>query len=236
MENARFGNNSGSQTLIMIELKNIDFSYYNADFRLKVDHLNFESKSRTAIIGPSGFGKTTLLNIISGISLPQSGTVNVDGKTVNRMTDADRRTFRLKNIGFVFQDFKLLDYLNVLDNIMLPFRINKSLKAGADSVKRARKLSAALGIEEKLSKYPEKLSQGELQRVAICRALINEPQIILADEPTGNLDPENKQKIMKILFDYISEKQSMLITVTHDHELLRGFDQVVDFKNLYTGN
>ena len=220
----------------MIELKNISFQYNNSDFRLKVDHLNFESRSKTAIIGPSGFGKTTLLNIISGISLPQDGNVIVAGKAVNRMTDTDRRTFRLKHIGFVFQDFKLLDYLNVLDNIMLPFRINNSLQAGSDSVNRARELSAALGIEKKLFKYPEKLSQGERQRVAICRALINEPQIILADEPTGNLDPENKQRIMKILFDYVNQRQSMLITVTHDHELLHGFDRTVDFKNLYTGN
>jgi putative ABC transport system ATP-binding protein len=220
----------------MIELKNIDFQYVNADFRLKVDQLNFESKSKTAIIGPSGFGKTTLLNIISGISLPQSGNVNVDGKTVNHLADADRRTFRLKNIGFIFQDFKLLDYLKVFDNIMLPFRINKALNAGVQSRRRVFELSEALNIADKLSKYPEKLSQGERQRVAICRALINEPQIILADEPTGNLDPENKEKIMKILFDYVNDRQSMLITVTHDHELLRGFDRVVDFKNIYAGN
>jgi putative ABC transport system ATP-binding protein len=224
------------QTLNMIELKNIDFQYANSDFRLKVDRLNFESDTKTAIIGPSGFGKTTLLNIISGISLPQSGNVMIKGETVNRMTDANRRTFRLKHIGFIFQDFKLLDYLNVMDNILLPFRINKALKAGSNSRHRVSELAESLSMADKLSKYPEKLSQGERQRVAICRALINEPQIILADEPTGNLDPDNKQKIMSILFDYVTLRQSMLITVTHDHELLRGFDRIVDFKNLYASH
>ena len=217
----------------MINLTNIAFQYSNSDFRLEVDKLAFQSGSKTAIIGPSGFGKTTLLNLISGIYIPQKGSVVVNEKDISSMTDAERRTFRLTNIGFVFQDFKLLDYLKVLDNILLPFRINKVLKLKNQVRNRAKEIASMLNIEDKLTKYPDKLSQGERQRVAICRALLNDPPIILADEPTGNLDPENKKKIMSILFDYVQDRGSSLITVTHDHELLKGFDRIVDFKELY---
>lgn len=218
----------------MIKLANIDFTYPNSEFRLNITELKFERGTKSAIIGPSGFGKTTLLNLISGISIPQTGTVIINEKKVNDFSDADRRAFRLLNIGFIFQDFKLLDYLRVMDNILLPFRINKVLKLNSKHKQRAKEIASLLSIQDKLTKYPDKLSQGERQRVAICRALLNDPPIILADEPTGNLDPENKQKIINILFEYVSGKGSSLITVTHDHELLKGFDQVIDFKELYS--
>jgi len=217
----------------LIALTNILFQYQNSDFRLKLNELSIKSGTKTAVIGPSGFGKTTLLNLISGIYLPQHGSIVVQNKTVNELSDSERRTFRLINFGFVFQDFKLLDYLTVMDNILLPCRINGVLQLSAKMKQNARKISSLLQIEDKLRKYPEKLSQGERQRVAICRALLNDPPIILADEPTGNLDPENKNRIMRILFDYVNEKKSTLITVTHDHELLKGFDRIIDFKDIY---
>lgn len=217
----------------MISLTNIDFSYPKSGFRLSIDKLDFSPGTKSAIIGPSGFGKTTLLNLISGIFIPQEGEVRVKDESISQLNDAQRRTFRLLNIGFVFQDFKLLDYLKVMDNILLPFRINKALKLSTDKKNRAKEIASMLNIEDKLNKYPDKLSQGERQRVAICRALLNDPPIILADEPTGNLDPENKQLILEILFDYVKDQGSTLITVTHDHELLSGFDRIVDFKELY---
>jgi len=198
-----------------------------------LDELSFQSGTKTAVIGPSGFGKTTLLNLISAIYIPQKGSIVVNGKILNSLNDSERRTFRLTNIGFVFQDFKLLAYLKVMDNILLPFRINRVLAISENVRDRAREIASLLSIEDKLSKYPNNLSQGERQRVAICRALLNDPAIILADEPTGNLDPGNKQKIMRILFDYVNEKNSTLITVTHDHELLKGFDRIIDFKDFY---
>lgn len=219
-----------------INVKGVRFQYPNSDFKLNIDNLAFQSGSRTAIIGPSGFGKTTLLNLISGICIPDKGQVEVDGIQLNAFSDSGRRTFRLTHIGFVFQDFKLLDYLKVQDNILLPYRINKALKLNEKTRQRAIELSVLLGIEGKLSKYPDKLSQGERQRVAICRALIHEPQILLADEPTGNLDPENKRTIMDMLFDYVKERGSTLINVTHDHELLRDFDTIIDFKEIYSTN
>jgi putative ABC transport system ATP-binding protein len=217
----------------MIDLQSIDFEYPKSDFRLRFEKLSFSGGTKTAIIGPSGFGKTTLLNLISGIHIPQSGTVLIDKTNVNSLKDQERRTFRLLNIGFIFQDFRLLEYLKIADNVQLPFRINGALRKSKNIGDKTRALATAMDIEDKLSKFPNKLSQGERQRVAICRALINDPKVILADEPTGNLDPENKTKIMKLLFDYVEQKGSTLITVTHDHELLSGFDRVVDFKDLY---
>lgn len=216
----------------MINIENLKYSYPNSDFNLAVGTLSIEKGSRTAVIGPSGFGKTTLLNLIAGILQPQRGDVKVNGTNVSQLSDSERRNFRIREVGFVFQDFKLLEYLNVLDNILLPFRINRSLEISKDVKSVAKDTAASLNIEDKLRKHPSRLSHGERQRVAICRALVNKPAIILADEPTGNLDPDNKAHIMQILFDYVDNYNSTLVTVTHDHELLKGFQQIVDFREL----
>lgn len=214
----------------MIALKDIFFQYPDSDFKLSIDNLKFEKGGKTAIIGASGFGKTTLLNLIAGIILPEKGNVIINDDEVNKLTDKQRRDFRIQNIGFIFQDFKLIPYLNIMDNIMLPFRINNSIQIKKETVNRVHELVEELGISKKLKKYPLKLSQGEKQRVAICRALLNNPSIILADEPTGNLDPENKKKIMDILFSSVDKFNTTLITVTHDHDMLKGFEKIIDFK------
>jgi putative ABC transport system ATP-binding protein len=213
----------------MITLKEIVFKYPKSDFKLQVNELSFEKGSKTAIIGPSGFGKTTMLNLIAGILIPDSGKIKMEDVNVNDLPDNQRRNFRIQQIGFVFQDFRLIPYLNILDNIILPFRINSILKIENDTVERSKQIALDLGLGDKLKKYPSKLSHGERQRVAICRALLNHPPIILADEPTGNLDPENKRKIMDILFDYVERFNSTLITVTHDHEMLKGFENTINF-------
>ena len=216
----------------MIQLKDIYFQYPHSDFKLKINNLSFIAGSKTAIIGPSGFGKTTMLNIIAGILMPESGTVNVGETNVNTLSEKDRRNYRIQNVGFVFQDFRLVPYLSVYDNILLPFRINTALKPDLESSRRANDLAVELGIGRLIKKYPAKLSHGERQRVAIARALINKPRVILADEPTGNLDPANKSHIKNILFDAVEKHQATLITVTHDHEMLKGYDDIIDFKSL----
>jgi putative ABC transport system ATP-binding protein len=132
----------------------------------------------------------------------------------------------------VFQDFKLINYLTVFENILLPYRINARLKLDPGVKERINTLSEYAGISKYLSKYPKRLSHGERQRVAICRALVTRPELILADEPTGNLDPKNKKKILDLLFKYCKEEETTLITVTHDHELLPDFDEVIDFSKL----
>ena len=216
----------------MIEIIDLTFEYPGSDFRFNLNSLNIKSGKKVALIGPSGYGKTTLLNLLSGILEPIKGTIHLNGTEVTKLADSQRRNFRITNIGFVFQNFELIEYLNVLDNIILSYRINPSLSMNREVIDRAETISEQLGLGDKLKRNVGKLSQGEMQRVAICRAILNNPKIILADEPTGNLDPRNKEKIIEILFDYSSRENATLITVTHDHSLLKGFDEVLDMQQL----
>lgn len=214
----------------MIRLENLKFQYPTGNFKLSIPQLNVEQGEKIAIIGPSGSGKSTLLNIISGILRPKSGLVSVNNTKLGSMNDAQRRNFRIRHIGFIFQDFQLLDYLNVQDNIVHPYRINKALKLTSDINTKASDLAAVMGVADKLIRPISKLSQGEQQRVAICRAMITSPQLILADEATGNLDPANKLNILKHLFHTVDANKSTLLAVTHDIELTSHFDRVIDFK------
>ena len=217
----------------MISISDLRFRYSQGGFALHVPKLDVESGERVAVIGPSGSGKTTLLNLIAGIRLPQSGTVRTNQVEISGLADGARRDFRIRNIGLVFQEFELLEYLNVLDNILLAYRINPSLELGREVRERAGALAEMMGIGDKLSRNVERLSQGEKQRVAVCRALLAEPPLLLADEPTGNLDPTNKGKVLDILLEYAESKGSTLVTVTHDHDLLSRFQRVIDFKQFY---
>ena len=213
----------------MIEIRGLHFAYPDGDFRLDVPSLDVRPGEKLAVIGPSGSGKTTLLNLVSGIVTPARGTVRVAQTEVSALADARRRAFRIREIGFVFQDFELLDYLNVLDNILHPYRITNALRLSAAVRDRARTLADRMGIGDKLKRRANDLSQGEKQRVAICRALLPEPRLLLADEATGNLDPRNKGLILDLLFDSVDAHGATLLAVTHDHELLPRFDRVVDF-------
>ncbi len=191
-------------------------------------------QEKVAVIGPSGSGKTTLLNLVAGILVPEQGTVRCGGSEVSALSDAARRDFRITRIGFVFQDFELLDYLNVLDNVLHPYRITKALRLTREVSERAGELLQQMGLGDKLRRGVDRLSQGEKQRVAICRALLPSPQLVLADEATGNLDPRNKEHILDLLFDVVQTHKSTLLAVTHDHELLPRFDRTVDF-NAFLG-
>jgi len=213
----------------MITIQNLGYSYPGGEFRLNIPDFLVAGREKVAVIGPSGSGKTTLLNLIAGIMIPQRGTVSVEDIQVSALGDRERRDFRISNIGFVFQDFELLDYLNVLDNVLHPYRITGALKLDKAVRVRALKLTHEMGIGDKLKRNPNDLSQGEKQRVAICRALLPQPRLILADEATGNLDPDNKSLILDLLFRAVSNHDATLLAVTHDHELLRRFDRVVDF-------
>lgn len=215
----------------MISIHSLEFHYRYGEFRLSVPEFRVTQGEKVAVIGPSGAGKTTLLNLIAGIFTPVTGTVKVDNTEVSALNDAQRRDFRITNIGFVFQDFELLDYLNVLDNILHPYRITRVLTLDRSARERAVRLAERMGIDDKLRRFADDLSQGEKQRAAICRALLPHPKLILADEATGNLDPENKTLILDLLFQAVEEHDATLLAVTHDHELLKRFDRVVDFQD-----
>ena len=213
----------------MIEIRNLDFRYPAGEFRLSISQFAVAAGEKVAVIGPSGSGKTTLLNLVAGIFPSGKGTVKVGDFDVGALGDARRRDFRITTIGFVFQDFELLDYLTVRDNILHPYRITGALKLDGGVRARAENLAASMGIDRYLSRRPGDLSQGERQRVAICRALLPRPKLILADEATGNLDPKNKGRILDLLFRAVEEHGATLLAVTHDHELLPRFNRTVDF-------
>ncbi|BBM87687.1 ABC transporter ATP-binding protein [Candidatus Uabimicrobium amorphum] len=209
----------------MIVIRDLSFSYGN-DFAIELTHLEIASGQKVAFVGESGCGKTTLLSLIAGVLRPHKGEINVCEHKTHLLSEKELRLFRLQNIGFVFQNFALLDYLNVRENILLPFTL-QSKKITQQTLDRLEYLLSAVGIRDKNKQKPQHLSQGEKQRVAIARALIHKPSIVIADEPTGNLDPKNSQKIMNLLWQEIDNTTFLMIT--HDHSVLDKFDRTVRF-------
>ena len=211
----------------MIQIEALRFHYGEGGFQLRIPELTVDAGTTTAFIGPSGSGKTTLLNLIAGIIRPETGRVETSGVEVSIMSDEERRRFRITTVGLVFQEFELLEYLTVLDNILLPYRIHSALTLDSNVRERAGTLAERVGISDKLDRHPRRLSQGERQRVAVCRA-------VLTDEPTGNLDPVNRERVLDILFDYVTDSGTTLVSVTHDHEILSRFGRVVDFRDFHS--
>ncbi|MCH7600920.1 MAG: ABC transporter ATP-binding protein [Myxococcales bacterium] len=221
---------------VSVAISNLEFRYGEGDFALRIPELQVARGEALAFVGPSGSGKTTLLHLIAGIVAPVEGRIVTEGVEVSALSEPARRDFRVGAIGLVFQEFELLDYLSVFDNIVLPYRINSTLRLDGRVRTRARELADRLEIAKLLGRRPAQLSQGERQRVAVCRALVVDPPLLLADEPTGNLDPANKLRVLDLLFDVARERGATLVTVTHDHELLPHFDRVLDFKQFTTSD
>ena len=215
----------------MISFANVQFEYASQQgspgFSLRVPDFSVNSGESVAIIGPSGSGKTTILQLAAGIETPKSGSVILERVPISDRSERARREIRLSRIGFVFQEFRLLEYLNVKGNILLPYRLG-SLAIDNEVESRVETLAANMGIAQLLRRPIHRLSHGERQRVAICRALVTRPACVLADEPTGNLDPANKRQILDALLNAVSSTGAALLTVTHDHELLSSFDRVID--------
>jgi putative ABC transport system ATP-binding protein len=216
----------------MIEFQDVRFAYPHSEFALCVPQWHVAAEEHVAVIGPSGSGKTTLLSLAAGIVSPLSGTVRVAGDDISRQTDAERRSFRIRNIGLVFQEFELLEYLTVRDNILLPYRINPALQLDRTVSQRVGAVAESVGLSESLDRYPHRLSHGERQRVALSRALITQPRLILADEPTGNLDPRTSRTIVSLLLDQAERTQATVLMVTHDHSLLTRFGRIQDLEQL----
>ena len=211
-----------------IEIKDLTFSYEARGFELNIPQLSIAEGKHVAIVGPSGCGKTTLAYLISGIHVPSGGKVDIGGHSITRMTDGERRDFRISNIGFIFQEFELLEYLRVEENIILPYLVNASLGLDKAVYERARSLAESVGLGGKLHRYPGELSQGEKQRLAICRALITDPCIIMADEPTGNLDDQYTDAILELIRNQARRSDATFVMITHERNLLDRFDDVVD--------
>lgn len=214
----------------MIQLQQLQFGYPKSQFRLNIPDLTIEDAEKIAVVGPSGCGKTTLLNLISGILIPDEGTLISCGTNLRTLNDRQRRAYRISKIGFVFQEFELIEYLNVRENILLPYYINKTLELNEGVHQRVRELADSMQIDQYLNSQIDQISQGERQRVAICRALLTQPQILLADEPTGNLDPGNKRLICDLLVKHATQNKATLIMVTHDDRLLDQFERTVDIE------
>jgi len=199
---------------------------------MHIPRLDIAAGECVAIVGPSGSGKTTLLNLMAGTFVPRSGEINVAGQRLDNMSDAARRRFRIDRVGQVFQAFELLDYLTVSENILLPRLIDSESRKNSGSQQRIQSLLSSVGLQDKADKRPDELSHGERQRVAVCRAMLNRPALLLADEPTGNLDQTNKQKVVELLISQARTHESMLLMVTHDHSMLDAFERVIDFAEL----
>lgn len=181
-----------------------------------------------AIVGPSGSGKSTLLNIIGGLEKPNAGKVHINGQSMSELTDNQLSKFRNMSIGFIFQFFNLQDYSNALENVALPLILSGAREKIAK--KRATELLTKMGLEHRIKHYPRQLSGGEMQRVAIARSLANNPKILLADEPTANLDKESAENVLN-LFDDIAKSGVSVVVITHDPEVSKKFKNILRLKN-----
>jgi putative ABC transport system ATP-binding protein len=215
----------------LISIRELDFRYPHGEFRLQMPSLDISNGERVAVVGASGSGKTTLLDIMAGITAARAGELRVAGESLPGLSDAERRSFRIREIGLVFQSFELLEYLTVRDNVVLPCRLSGTVPL--PDAGRVDALADRMGIGSLLARYPAQLSQGERQRAAICRALVTGPGLILADEPTGNLDPDNKQRVLQLLLKQVADRGATLVMVTHDHDLLAPFDRVIDMREFH---
>lgn len=210
----------------MLSTRDLHFAYPNGGFSLRVVDFSAAEGETVGIGGPSGTGKSTFLHLLAGILRPDTGSVIIGGENSTQLSARSLRALRLRRLGLVFQDFALLDYLSVEDNILLPTRLGGTLD---DKVReQARDLAEQLEIAQHWSRLCAEISQGERQRVAVARALAHSPSAVLADEPTASLDAKRSQIVMSLLTSYAKEKRAALVVVTHDSALSCQLDRVVN--------
>ncbi|WP_237225762.1 ABC transporter ATP-binding protein [Rubinisphaera sp. JC750] len=217
-----------------LELVNVKKSYRepNGDELpvLDIPKFSLQAEEQASLVGSSGGGKTTLLNIIAGITTPDSGSVVVSGTDITKLPEAARDRFRAERIGFVFQTFNLLPAFSALENVLL----GMSFSRGKVDRAHARELLGEMGLSQRLSHLPGQLSVGEQQRVAIARAIANRPQLLLADEPTASVDPTNKQTVLDLISKVCADHKISLLVVTHDPEIAGRFPRTVPIAEINT--
>jgi len=220
-----------SPSASLVQLRRLTKVYREGEQeRVVLDRIDAEIRKGefVVLLGRSGAGKSTLLNLISGIDLPTSGEVVIDGKNLTRLSENERTLFRRRHIGFVFQAFNLIPTLTVAENILLPLELNGQLSD--EEQERALSFLREVGLEDRADTFPDRLSGGEQQRIAIARALAHDPLLILADEPTGNLDFETASQVMHLLDRLIHRAGKTILVVTHDRELIDMADRVLELK------
>lgn len=213
----------------IIEVEGVHKSYFSGSKKLTVLHdISFaiESKKTYAIVGPSGSGKTTLLGICAGLDTVDEGRIQLVGVDLQKRSEDQRAQLRNEKVGFIFQDFQLLPTLTALENVAVPLE----LQGVKHATKEVTPLLEKVGLKDRLHHYPSQLSGGEKQRVAIARAFANKPEILFADEPTGNLDAETGAVIEDLLFNLNNEAGTTLVIVTHDMELAKKTNRVINIK------
>ena len=212
----------------MIEIRDIKKSFGALEVLKGID-LDIEKGKIVSIVGPSGAGKTTLLQIMGTLDKADSGSVIIDGIDVMKLSDAKRSAFRNKHMGFVFQFHQLLPEFTALENVMMPALIGGSSRREAR--KRAEELLAFMGLSERASHKPNELSGGEKQRVAVARALVNKPDVVFADEPSGSLDTHNKEELHRLFFDLRDQMGQTFVIVTHDEQLADLADRKISMQD-----
>ncbi len=210
---------------MFINLKNGSVVYQTHEAVVALDNVTLivEKGKWINILGPSGSGKTTLLNVVGGLLSLSSGTLEVDGEDISQLKGDDLQSYRREKIGYVFQDYRLFDQFTVLENVILPQLPYESRKKIEE---KAKTLLEQLQMSHRINALPRELSGGEKQRTAIARALLHEPSILLCDEPTGNLDAENRERILQILKD-LHEQGMTILLVTHDMEVTKWGDEIL---------
>ena len=215
----------------VVEATDVTYAFPGADgLRLRVPRFRIGAREHTAIVGPSGCGKTTLLRLIVGVLVPNAGRLRTLGVEPASLSQAERGRARLRSIGMVFQNFALLDYISALENIVLTARLGGL--GVSDARERAHDLADRAGIAHTLARRPRRLSQGEQQRVAVCRALVTRPRLIVCDEPTGNLDPARSGEIVDLVRTEADAIGATVVAVTHDSGVLASFDRAVDHSDI----
>ncbi|MDE6637589.1 MAG: ABC transporter ATP-binding protein [Muribaculaceae bacterium] len=214
----------------MITLKDINKIYRTDEIEtqaLENVNIHIDKGEFVSVMGPSGCGKSTLLNIVGLLDTPTSGTVTIAGTNVEGMNDSHLAAFRNQKLGFVFQSFHLIDSLNVIDNVMLPLLYRKS--SASEREKLAKEVLERVGLSHRMRHRPSQLSGGQCQRVAIARAIVGNPEIILADEPTGNLDSKMGAEVMDLLHTLNREDGRTIMMVTHNEEQAHQTDRIIRF-------
>ncbi|MGE0128831.1 MAG: ABC transporter ATP-binding protein [Blastocatellales bacterium] len=215
----------------MIQLENVSRDYGDGKLVRALDNvsLKIDRGERVAVMGPSGSGKSTLLNLICGLDEPTAGAVNIDGVNIASLDDDARTRLRREKIGMVFQTFNLLSTLTAIENVSLPLRLQGLSRREAD--KRARAMLERVGLGGRVTHRPDEMSGGERQRIAIARALIFQPPVLLADEPTGNLDSKTGEEILGLLDDLHREFNTTILMVTHNEEAAAHCDRIIRLRD-----